>query len=302
MSEKAEIKANIISNKAIGPCFCKLSLRIPEQYHPIMSRFLPGQFAQVAIENLGSPANPRFSPRQSVLRKPFSFSSVEITKNHIIAHILYCVLGPGSEKMTTIKAGDEISMIAPLGTSFTVSDDLETALLVGGGMGAVPLQSLAEYIHKNHPKKRMIAFIGARAVKGLPFFHTHDHLEKGKIVTEIEEFEKYGAKTYIATDDGSAGVKGFVTELLADKVRELSIKPENTMIYTCGPEPMMKAVAGFAHKNNFKCQVSLERMMACGIGLCQSCAVECSQPGQTETVYKLCCKDGPVFDSAEVCW
>jgi len=78
------------------------------------------------------------------------------------------------------------------------------------------------------------------------------------------------------------------------------LKSENTIIYSCGPEAMLKQISEIAKKRDIDCQISMERMMACGIGLCQSCAVECKANDSNETVYKLCCKDGPVFESREV--
>lgn len=303
MSIKTDIRAKVVSNTAIGPCFYCLTLEPLADYQKIIAKTLPGQFCQVQIENLSSPQDSKFPSKQSILRKPFSFSALDIDNKGIIRlKILYCVLGSGTEKMTTLAPGDDLNFLAPLGNSFNISDDLETAILVAGGMGAAPLQYLTQYLQRKHPEKKIIAFIGARAVKGLPFFHTHDHLEKGKIITEIEEFAQYGAKTYISTDDGTAGFKGFVTELMDQTLLKLGINKDKSMIYTCGPELMMHAVADFAHKNDYKCQVSLERMMACGIGLCQSCAVECNQTGSDDTIYRLCCKDGPIFNSQEVHW
>ncbi len=302
MAKKADIQAQVCSNISIGPCFYCLTLKALPEHSQIIGKALPGQFAQLKIDNLSNPENSKFPPKQSILRKPFSFSAIKNKDGQVYVDILYCVLGSGTEKMTTLQQGDFVRFLGPLGNNFTISDDLETAILVAGGMGAAPLQFLAQYLNEKHPEKQVYAFIGAKAVKGLPFFHAHDHLEKGKIVTEIEEFAKFGAKTFIATDDGSAGFKGFVTELLDQKLPSLIKDKSKTMIYTCGPEPMMRAVAQYANKNDFKCQVSLERMMACGIGLCQSCAVECKVPGQSDTIYKLCCKDGPIFDSMEVSW
>ena len=104
----------------------------------------------------------------------------------------------------------------------------------------------------------------------------------------------------VTTDDGSAGLKGFVTKALEKLLNESNLAPAKTIIYSCGPEPMLEAVAKIAEKFNIECQVSMERVMACGIGLCQGCAVECKTDDPQKTIYKMCCSDGPVFDSKEV--
>lgn len=303
MNKKADITALVTSNIAIGPCFYCLTLKPDANSQELMAKTMPGQFGQIKIEDLSSPKDNKFPVKQNILRKPFSFSAIDIDSDGTVSvKMLYCVLGSGTERMTTLKKGDSVKLLAPLGNGFTVRDDQKNAILVGGGMGAAPLQSLAQYIQRKRPKIQVYAFIGAKTVKGLPFFHTHDHLEQGKVVTDIAEFGQYGTQTFIATDDGSAGFKGVVTDLLDKKLKELDVNKDKSTIYTCGPEIMMYHAARFARHNDFKCQVSLERRMACGIGLCQSCAVECKVPGESETMYKLCCKDGPVFDAEEVKW
>lgn len=297
---KALLNPKVVSNVLIGTCFYKLRMVFTGDDAKIMSNALPGQFAEVRVDDLASP-DANTSNKQVLLRRPFSFSCAETIGDEVFAEILYCVLGAGTLRMTTLKKDDTISIIAPLGNSFTIDDSCKTAILVGGGMGAAPLQILAQYLHDNHKEINMHAFIGAQDAKGLPFFHVHEHIEQGKVVEDIIEFSKYGAKTYISTDDGSAGMKGFVTQLWSKWLDENEINIDDTTVYTCGPEVMMQTVTKIAAQNKLPCQASLERMMGCGIGLCQSCAVEC-KCSNNETVYKLCCKDGPVFDASEVVW
>ena len=122
-----------------------------------------------------------------------------------------------------------------------------------------------------------------------------------KVDLLIPAFAKLGIPSAVATDDGSAGYRGFITKRLALWLNEQAALPlERTIIYACGPEPMLAAVARIASERNIDCQVSMERRMACGIGVCQSCAVECRVEGSNETIYKLCCQDGPVFDARTV--
>ena len=300
-SKKTMTQSTAISNIAIGDKFYRLSLLIEDK---IASNIAAGQFAEIEVATLACPENYTTS-RTPILRRPFSFAGVKTNDaGQTIADILYCVLGPGTQRMTTIKPGDTINIIAPLGNSFTTAPDQKTAILIGGGMGAAPLQCLVQHLNANRSDIDIIAFIGAQTTKGLPFFHVHTQFDAGKKIDDITEFSQYDAKTYIATDDGSAGHKGFVTEIVDQWL--IQNKPDNSTatIYTCGPEVMMAAVAKLARKHDLHCQVSLERMMACGTGLCQGCAVECKTDSDNheQTIFKLCCKDGPVFDSKEVCW
>ena len=115
-----------------------------------------------------------------------------------------------------------------------------------------------------------------------------------------KDFQQIGIQAHVATDDGSAGSKEFVTDALSRWLRENQPNPDHTVIYSCGPEPMLAACAAIARQTTIPCQVSMERMMACGIGLCQSCAVVIRPEDPEQPAYKLCCQDGPVFDSREV--
>lgn len=198
--------------------------------------------------------------------------------------------------MTNLKIGDQISILGPLGNGFTVPEDLATAVLVIGGMGAPPILHLAHDLKQKHPAMENIAFVGARTFESLPF-----QLRIGnKTGIVIEDFERLGITAHVATDDGSAGAKGFITEKLRLWLDQNTPDPDHTVIYACGPEPMLKQCAAIAEQTNIPCQVSMERMMACGIGLCQSCAVRVKQEKQEDPEYRLCCQDGPVFDSRRV--
>jgi dihydroorotate dehydrogenase electron transfer subunit len=144
--------------------------------------------------------------------------------------------------------------------------------------------------------------VGARTAEALPFEGHLDEIAR-QLGFCVPAFAKLGIPSIVATDDGSKGFHGLVTDRLAQWLDENSSqRQEETMIYACGPEPMLARVAKIAEQREIDCQVSMERRMACGIGLCQSCAVECRVPDSTETVYRLCCKDGPVFDARDVVW
>jgi dihydroorotate dehydrogenase electron transfer subunit len=221
--------------------------------------------------------------------------------NTVFADVLYLVLGPGSLRMTTLREGDQINIIGPLGRGFWVPEGKTTAIIVAGGMGAPPLQHLGKFLTAHHPHLRVFAFAGAKTKDDLPFSLTQRH-DETELSLCLEEFARDGIESFIATDDGSLGFAGYVTDCLVNWLDRTHIDRSQTIIYTCGPDEMLTAVAGLAVKEKMDCQVSMERLMGCGIGVCQSCAVECRQSDCEETFYKLCCQDGPVFDSKEVVW
>ena len=203
--------------------------------------------------------------------------------------------------MTTLSAGDSVSVIGPLGHGFTVPEGKKTAILVSGGMGAGPLQHLAKILTADFPDIDVIAFAGAKTKEGLPFKRQLDKIAQ-QLEFSLPEFAMYGVKSLVATDDGSAGFAGLVTDCLLEWLGKSDLAGESTVIYSCGPEVMLERMAEIAKERNIDCQVSMERRMACGIGICQSCAVECKTDVPGESVYKMCCTDGPVFDSEEVVW
>ena len=302
-NSKARFNADVKSNIAIGPRFYRLTLITDEAGTAAFADSMPGQFAEFKVGDIALPPSDAIpediadsSQRQIILRRPFSFADIRKSESEIEIDVLYCVLGPGTLRMTTLAAGDKISVIGPLGNGFTVPEGKTTAMLIAGGMGAPPLQHLAIYLKENHFEINTVAFAGAQKTVDLPFV-----LEKDKTgATSLSEFSRCDVPSYIATDDGSTGYKGFVTDSACMYLQEHKPDPASTIIYTCGPEPMLASAAKLAQEYNIDCQVSTERMMACGIGLCQSCAIETKVPGQSETEYKLCCKNGPIFDSKEL--
>jgi dihydroorotate dehydrogenase electron transfer subunit len=235
-----------------------------------------------------------------LLRRPFSFADVTPEKDRTVAELLYCVLGPASVRLSALKAGDQAGIIGPLGHGFSVPESKQLALLVVGGMGAPPIRCLAKHLRAEHPEMKAVAFVGARSVDALPYEGDLTEIS-AEVGSFIPAFARFGISSAVATDDGSAGHWGFITDRLTrwlDEQKDWSAR--ETILYACGPEPMLAAVARIAEQRGIDCQVSMERRMACGIGLCQSCAVECRVEGSQETVYRLCCQDGPVFDARQV--
>ncbi len=218
----------------------------------------PGQFMQVAAEGF-------------FLRRPISIC--EIDKEHGTLRIVFEVRGKGTDKISELKRGDNIDIIAPLGHGFTVLEDAK-AVCVGGGIGTPPMLGIAEKYGSN-----------AEVISG---FRT------AAIAILQDDFKAAGCKTTLCTDDGTAGFHGFVTEPL--KKRLETDKPD--IIYACGPAPMLKGIAELAKEYGVRCEVSLEQRMACGVGACLVCVCKTVKDG--EQFLSHVCKDGPVFDSKEV--
>ena len=226
---------------------------------PLPATF-PGHFSELRVDNTPS----------VVLRRPISVHSFDAEKNEI--GFLVQVVGDGTRWLASLKVGDKVNTLMPLGNGFTMPAEAGGRyLLVGGGVGSAPLYYLAEQLKKNG--NDFVILIGARSEKDL---------------YRRDAYEALGQVEY-TTEDGSLGEKGYVTNhsILAEKFDR---------IYTCGPKPMMLAVAKYARENGIACEVSLENKMACGLGACL-CCVEDTKEG-----HKCVCTDGPVFSIDELKW
>ena len=222
-----------------------------------MQPVAPGQFVEVLVE--GS--------RDVMLRRPISVHDVDEERGTLT--LLIQIVGNGTRRLAELKVGDRLNVVYPLGHGFslplsTFHSPLST-LLVGGGAGIAPLLHLSKVLKAKGVDSTIL--LGGRTAELIPV---------------REEFEPYG-RLCIATDDGSLGHKGLVVEHPAFAERY-------DMIYTCGPTPMMKAVARSAAQRGIRCEVSLENMMACGVGACLCCVTD------TDQGHRCVCKDGPVFD------
>lgn len=304
-SNRGVFEAIVSFNKKIGHRFHRLRLEFSQGGARAFAYFKPGQFAELDLSGTALPS-PEAIPedlldsagRKILLRRPFSFTQVTTEGDKTFAELLYCVVGPATLRMTTLSAGNSISMIGPLGNGFRIPDGKKKAILVAGGMGTPPLQHLAQVLTGRRDIE-VIAFAGAKTAKELPFEGRLDEISQ-QLGFSLPEFAKYGIESLVATDDGTAGYHGLVTDCLAEWLGQSGLAAKDVIICACGPEAMLARVAQIAQDKNIDCQVSMERMMACGIGLCQSCAVECRVNGSSETTYKMCCEDGPVFNGKEI--
>ena len=225
-----------------------------------LPEMVPGQFVEVRVDN--SPS--------TFLRRPISINFVDRDANEL--WLLVAAIGEGSRHITTLKPGDTLNCVLPLGNGFTMpKSSSDRVLLVGGGVGVAPLLYMGAEMKRNGIEPTFL--LGARSAADL---------------LEIDLFRRYG-RVCITTEDASEGEKGFVTNhsVLGEKF---------DMIATCGPKPMMVAVARYAYKAGVECEASLENMMACGLGACL-CCVEKTTEGN------LCvCKEGPVLNIKKLLW
>ncbi|MBW8042106.1 MAG: dihydroorotate dehydrogenase electron transfer subunit [Planctomycetes bacterium] len=298
--------ATVCGNKQIGERFYRLGLEFSGAGAEAFAKIGAGQFAQLDLSETALPPADKIpdeladaAERKILLRRPFSFVDVTTKHNKTSVDILYCVIGPGSLRMTSLSAKDTVSVIGPLGNGFWVPDGKKTALLVSGGMGAGPLQHLAKILTADFRDINVTAFAGAKTVEELPFERQLDEISQ-QLGFWLREFARYGVESLVATDDGSSGFAGPVTDCLLEWLGKSDSACESMVIYSCGPEAMLARVAKIAKEKNIDCQVSMERRMACGIGICQSCAVECKTDRPGESIYKMCCTDGPVFNSKTI--
>ncbi|MCE5186127.1 MAG: dihydroorotate dehydrogenase electron transfer subunit [Planctomycetaceae bacterium] len=303
--QKGLFEAEVLSNQQIRRCFYRLNLQFDALGSHLFEHVIPGQFLELDLSLLPLPPAAGIpeelqetAARPILLRRPFSFSDVVVSHNksgtYVKVEIIYCVLGPATVRMTSLRARDRINVLGPLGNGFSIPENLSMAILAAGGMGSPPILHLASYLKQHHPAAQVISFVGARTCEDLPFTIRIGNI-KG---LALEEFEMLQVPSQISTDDGSAGFRGFLTDNLRRWLGANKINSDSAVIYACGPEAMLAATAKLADDFSLACQVSMERMMACGIGLCQSCAVEVRNAEQSQ--YRLCCKDGPVFDAKKV--
>jgi dihydroorotate dehydrogenase electron transfer subunit len=245
----------VVDLKKVNATYFRLTFQAPA----LAKAVKPGQFIHIKVSE-------GFEP---FFRRPFSVYRAYNGK----VEIFFEPVGKGSRLLTTREKGDGLDVLGPLGKSFTLpSKDVKQIVFVAGGIGVAPFMIFSDMIKKHKAEK--ILLYGGRS-------KAHTFAMNG--------FKKNGVKVFTATDDGSVGVKGRVSELFS----KIAAAP-STMIYTCGPRPMMAAVQAFAKGNAIKGEGSCEEVMACGLGACLGCSIP------TTKGYRTVCHDGPVFDLNEL--
>jgi dihydroorotate dehydrogenase electron transfer subunit len=256
----------------------------------------PGQFVQLSPSSTtqGGPFLPR----------AFSIGGLRRTKTGCEFDVIYRVVGVGTTWMGSLRGGDTITVLGPLGRAFRVSPTKTEALLVIGGVGLPPLLWLAETLQRMG--KRTLAFVGAQTRDLIALDMAGRPTPSADATTPTAcaaDFAAVDVPVIISTDDGTCGHPGNVVQALAAYADANGLAAEKTVAYTCGPERMMKATAEYFLQRGIECQVCMERPMACGMGTCQSCIVTVrSDEAAGGWRYALCCADGPVFDAERIIW
>lgn len=253
--------AKALEHVEIGADYRRLVLEAPQ----LSAALAPGQFVHVRVPALET----------SALRRPFSV--FDASEGRVT--VLYKTVGRGTSALNGVKPGDVVKVLGPLGHGFPVECD-GAALLVGGGYGVAPLHFLARAL-KTSGHRDVVAFIGGRTSSDL---------------LAVDELRALGVDVRLATNDGSAGVKGLVTDPLDDELARLREEGRRFELFACGPDPMLKAVAMRANGTGAKGWISMDRHMICGVGACYAC-IQKTVRGNSR-----CCVEGPVFRAADLVW
>ena len=276
--------STIKTHTEVSPVYFLLSMELPSE----VKRPKPGQFFMVKVGRNNDP----------LLRRAFSLHRL-INMNTI--QILYRVRGKGTGVLSKRVPGERLDILGPLGKGFEIHSQINEAILVAGGVGIAPLFPLAEELKR--AGKSIKLFIGGK--------------NREDILCE-DDFRSLGIEIYISTEDGTYGKRGLITDILEDYIQTPDSRLK-TQIYACGPKPMLKVVSEIARFYSLPCYVSLEERMACGIGACLGCAVktrvqssgfrvqrkktkDSRLPTPNAQLYKMVCKDGPVFNAEEIEW
>lgn len=252
---KVKLTAKVVSQEALTEDVFSMWIQVDE----IAKAAKPGQFISVYTRDASK-----------LLPRPISICEIDRALGRL--RIVYRVVGAGTEEFSVYQAGDEITVMGPLGNGFPLEVKGRKAFLIGGGIGIPPMLELAKELDC---EKQMI--LGYRDVLFLN-----------------QEFEPYGT-VCVATEDGSAGTKGNVI----DAIRANGLEAD--VMFACGPTPMLRALKAYALEQGIECWLSLEEKMACGIGACLACVCQSADVDEHSQVHnKRICKDGPVFRAEEV--
>ena len=252
----------VVEHVEIGAGYRYLVLAAPQ----MAAKLQPGQFVHVRVPALET----------SALRRPFSVFDAEDGK----VTVLYKTVGRGTAALNAVKAGDTLNVMGPLGHGFPLKC-AGVPLLVGGGYGVAPLHFLAKRFVQAAGLPKPILFVGGRTKNDL---------------LALDRFAALGIEVRTATNDGSEGVQGLVTDPLDDELAQLRHEGRKFELFACGPDPMLKAVAMRATGTGSKGWISMDRHMICGVGACYAC-IQKTVRGNSR-----CCVEGPVFAAEDLVW
>ncbi|MDY3551598.1 dihydroorotate dehydrogenase electron transfer subunit [Gemmata sp. JC717] len=268
------LTAPVLEHTKLAARTYRVRLRAPE----IAAAIRPGQFVMLRLPGTSDP----------LLGRPFALYDTVLENGQPVAiDVVYLVVGKMTGRLVEVNAGEPLQVWGPLGKPFLDTGTADRVTLVAGGIGQTPFLAFARELlgargfGGDAPRaraKRVALYYGVRSAE---------------LAAGVEDFRAAGVEVHLASDDGSVGTKGFVTQLLE------SHGPTGPLV-GCGPEPMLHALAKLAARWNVPCQVSLETPMACGIGVCFSCVAKVKTPDGDD--YKRVCVDGPCFDAAKLVW
>lgn len=268
-----DIHTTIIDNQEISSGYFRMKMLAPGFGKEVK----PGQFVMVKVRQLNDP----------FLRRPFCVFRVGFLPPESdglapreYLEIVFKVVGRGTEILGSLKAGDRIAVLGPLGNGFDLESIGDDLLLVAGGIGVAPLYMLGK------------ACAGTKKVRLLLGGRNRDD------ILAVTDFERLGIETYVSTDDGTLGEKGLVTEVLTETLAG----DAPSAVAACGPMPMIVAVQRICRSFQVPLQVSLEALMACGVGACLGCMVKGAGHSEAEPRLLTVCKNGPVFRDVDLDW
>jgi dihydroorotate dehydrogenase electron transfer subunit len=268
---KFQTDALILSHTQLNDLEYEILMECPE----IAREARPGQFIQILYDQTYNPYT----------RRPFSVYKTDPEKG--LLSIVYLARGVFTNGLRDKHAGHKLSLVGPLGNSFEPEDTSGiTHILVAGGVGAPPLYFLAHQMLKTGNFAGSISVINGARTRNL--------------LVAVNEFSELGVDLHFTTDDGSLGARGIVTDTLRELIEQ---KNGRVSVYTCGPTPMLRAVSYVCLEKKVPCQVSVETMMPCGLGVCMGCVVKIRDTESEDGfVYKRSCQDGPVFHAEDILW
>ncbi|MDO9528452.1 MAG: dihydroorotate dehydrogenase electron transfer subunit [Syntrophales bacterium] len=268
------MSGKIIFNREIAKGHFLMSLNVSGHFSSAEASFrgvTPGQFVMLRAKGRDVP----------FLRRPMSIYSLYPSAGDLIIELLYRVAGKGTFVISRLKPDDEIDILGPLGRGFDIFPHCKRVVLVAGGIGIAPLSFLGHYYGADTVNKppQIICYVGA---------------QRADLLVGLDRMDEICSDIRISTDDGSRGYHGLVTELFEQDITLYN--SSDSVVYSCGPFPMIKSLAEILRNQAVPCQVSVEERMACGVGACLGCAIS------VKSGYRKVCKDGPVFDIHELVW
>lgn len=265
------MRARVISNREVAPGIFLLTSHSPS----LARSSRPGNFVMVRVCEGYWP----------LLRRPLSIHDVVQEE----VSVLFEVRGAGTRCLSSLRPGQEIDMLGPLGNGFPAVDPGHEVVLVAGGVGIAPFAFLVRSLRGQEPPTPVHLFAGGRTVAMIPGLRT---------------FEEWGVELWLATEDGSVGHHGMVSELFRREGRRFQAGVR--IVFACGPWEMLQAVASQAAALGLACMISLESRMGCGVGACLGCGVrvrgQSDSRGAKPVRYARVCTEGPVFDALDVVW